>query len=126
MQGGAGLAPKAFAELGPAAETPAYLVLLFGTAALTFLPEWLGPVRPRRQDLQWGAALGLTNAAANLLSVYALTRLPGILVFPVMTAGALLITSGLGLVAWREPVGRWGRTGLVVALGAVILVSLGR
>ncbi len=125
LQGGAGLAPKAFSELGPAGEGYTFLTLLFATAALTFLPEWLGPVRPRRQDLLWGGALGVTNAAANLLSIYVLQRLPGILVFPIMTAGALVLTSALGLVVWREPLGRWGRAGMLVALGAVVLVGLG-
>ncbi len=124
LQGGAGLAPKAFSELAPAGETNLFLSFLFGTAALTFLPEWLGPVRPQRPDLLWGVALGATNAVTNVLSVYVMQRLPGILVFPVLTAGTLLITSGLGLLAWKEPVSAKGRAGMLVALGAVVLVSL--
>ncbi len=125
LQGACSLAPKAFAELAPAGESRLYLTLLFGAAALTFLPEWLGPLRPRRQDVAWGVALGLVNAGTNLLTVYVLEQLPGIIVYPLMTAGTLLITSGLGLLAWREPMGRWGRAGMAVALGAVLLVSLG-
>ena len=124
LQGGAALAPKAFSELAPAGEMNLFLVFLFGTAALTFLPEWLGPVRPQRRDLLWGAALGATNAGCNVLTVYVLQRLPGILVFPVMTAGALLMTSALGLLAWKEPLSVKGRAGMLIALGAVVLVSL--
>ncbi len=125
-QGGAGLAPKAFAELAPVGQTQVFLAILFGSAALSFLPDWLSSLRPRRLELLWGAALGAVNVGDNLLAVYALQRLPGILVFPVVTAGVLLLTGGLGLLAWKEPVGRWGRAGLAVALGAVLLVSLRR
>ncbi len=125
-QGGAGLAPKAFAELAPAGETQVFLAILFGSAALSFLPDWLSSLRPRRLELLWGAALGAVNVGDNLLAVYALQRLPGILVFPVATAGVLLLTGGLGLLAWKESIGRWGRAGLAVALGAVLLVSLRR
>lgn len=125
LQGGASLAPKAFNELCPAGESRAFLALLFATAALTFLPEWLGAARPRRQDLTWGVTLGAVNAASNLLSVYLLSQLPGILVYPVETAGTLLLTAGLGLIVWREPLGRRGRLGMAVALGAAVLVGIG-
>ncbi len=125
-QGVAGLGPKAFAELAPAGETRVFLAILFGSAALSFLPDWLSSLRPRRLELAWGAALGAVNVADNLLTVYVLQRVPGILAFPVLTAGVLLLTGGLGLFVWKEPIGRWGRTGLAVALGAVLLVSLRR
>mgnify|MGYP005843065663 CR=1 FL=1 len=124
LQGLAVTAPKAFAEMAPAAEGRIYLALLFGTAALTFLAHWLGPARPRRRDLLWGVALGATNATSNLLTVHVLQRLPGILVYPVSTAGALLVTSAIGLWVWKEPVGKWGRMGMVVALVTVALVSV--
>ena len=44
LQGLAVTAPKAFIALGTAAEGRIFLALLFGTAGLTFLPDWLGPV----------------------------------------------------------------------------------
>ncbi|MGQ9683005.1 MAG: hypothetical protein ACUVX9_10740 [Anaerolineae bacterium] len=126
LNGLAALAPKAYTELGAPGEAYPFLTCLFGSAALTFAPDWFRPPRASRTDLGYGALLGITNVACNIMAVYLLARLPAVLVMPVNTAGGLFLASLMGFVVWREPLGRWGRTGMALALVAVTLASVGR
>ncbi len=119
------LTNKWFHATGLTAERPAFLGILFGTAALVSLVAW--GVRCRRlgwREMATGVPLGVINFGTSYMIIAALDSLPGAVVFPVTAALGLVFTTGGAAWLWREVPGRLGRAGLAVALAAVVLINL--
>lgn len=119
------LANKWFHATGLTAERPAFLGILFGTAALMSLVVW--GLRCRRvgwREVGSGVPLGIINFGTSYMIIAALDSLPGAVVFPVTAALGLVFTTGGAAWLWREVPGRLGQVGLAVALAAVVLINL--
>jgi drug/metabolite transporter (DMT)-like permease len=92
-----------------------------GLLALLALLPWLGgPVGPA--DLAWGTAAGLAGAAA--LVIFFRTLASGVMsvVAPVTALTAAAVPVLVGLLGGNR-IGPWAAAGIVLALGAVVLVS---
>jgi len=126
INGGAMAVYKWFHSTGLAEQRPAFLLYLFMAATAVLLVVWLG--RGRRlgtADAGWGALLGVTNMLAGLALLAALDRLPGLVVFPVVQVGIMILATLFAALAWREKPGRLGMAGIAVAAVAVALLNLG-
>lgn len=124
------LAAKAFAELHVPEQRPVYVLAVYATAtALSTLAwPWRARFRVSRQDdpgsagshqrawrsLALGVAVGLLNFGQIWLLLPALATVPGVIAFPVASAGGLSLATLGAWVFWREPLG--GRTGAGIAL----------
>jgi drug/metabolite transporter (DMT)-like permease len=92
-----------------------------GLAALLVLLPWLGgPVEPA--DLWWGAASGLAGAAGLVVFFRTLARGVMSVIAPVTAVTAAAVPVLVGLLT-GDRIGTWSAVGIVLALGAVVLVS---
>ncbi len=124
--GGAALAIKGFQMAQLPAERDGYFLVHFGTAMLCAWTAWGLRWRTlRRMDLPFGVALGIFNALVGITLLLALERLPGSVVFPVLSALTLALVTLLATLVWREPLGRLGALGLGLTLVATALIGGG-
>ncbi len=103
-----------------------FLAVLFGTAIIISGAAWLW----RRQgtsmrDILPGALLGLANALGNWGLVTSLGQLPGVLVFPIYSAGGLVCSAVLARLLLRERINQLEAAGIAVAVVALSLANLG-
>lgn len=125
MQGSSLLPPKVLEELGLGQHKWAYLTVLFGTAAAGALWRWVaGRDRVSREGAAIGVGLGLANVAATAFMSVSLAVLPGIIVYPVTSVGPMLIGMSLGIAVWGERPGMRALAGTLLAVPAVLLLSL--
>ena len=120
------LAIRAYGQIGPAHENALFLTVLFGTAFVVTLRNWLrrgGGVAKR--DVLPGVVLGLCNALGNAALVVALQQLPGVVVFPFFSAVGLVFAATIARLVWGERVGRVELIGIAVVVLAVLLMNVG-
>jgi drug/metabolite transporter (DMT)-like permease len=139
--GGCSLATKAFHETGLEAQKPQFLLCLFHTAALVAVAawgwdRWRGGRRDRlaaagpdplpiaSRAIPLGLLLGTINASGNLLLLFALDQLPGMIVFPVSSSLGVVFTLLVAAYLWGERIGTWGRAGMALSVAAVVLLNL--
>ena len=127
--GGSESMAKIFARLGNQNENSAYFFYLFLTAAcLTFLLSRLEkkkngkPLRPR--ELAAGILAGIPNYFSSYFLLKALLSLPAALVYPMFSVGSLLLVMAAGVLFFREKLGRNQLWGLLLILGALVLLNL--
>ena len=105
---------------------PLYVAVFFTVAALSAAVYWRahGERRLRRQELAWGALLGVDNAAAGLLTLYGLDAEMASVLFALVGALTLASVVVFAAVVWREMPGRAGWIGLAAAVAALVLAKL--
>ena len=129
------LAAKAFAELGRPEQRPAYVLACFAVATLFSVAAW--PARGRMQGARsvttrdaWrrSMALGVLVGAVNIGQIWvllpALEQVPGVIAFPVASAGGLALAVLGAWVLWRERLRPRSALGVGLALGAAALANL--
>ena len=101
-----------------------FFAILFGTATIITMAIWLiFERRMTRKDLTYGVALGGFNAVHGFMLVGAMNTLPGMVVWPVVSASALMLSVLVGVKLWDEQLGRSGRIGMALALVAVLCIN---
>ena len=61
---------------------------------------------------------------SNMSLLLALTTLPGAIVFPVSSAGSLLMVTISAIILFKEKVSKLNVTGILLTLIAVILINI--
>lgn len=118
---------KVFRESLPQSEGLPFQAVLFVTAfMITTLLYYLRRDRVSPETLRLGALLGVANLGNYLFLVLALVGLPGAVVYPVIAAGEVGLLALAGLLVWRERIGLKAWLGIALAVGALVLVQLGR
>ena len=118
--GSADAMAKIYEEFGPAALNGQYLFYVFGTAlGLCSVLVALKKERPGRNELLFGALIGVPNFFSSRFLLGALAEIPAVVVYPTFSVATILLVTMTGVAAFKEKltVKQW------VALG-VILVSL--
>lgn len=117
---------KWFQTTGYTGARVVYLATVFAVSAIVCFITWRSTTkRPLRSDeLAWGAFLGVSNAITNFLIFATLDVLPASVMFPVLAAVGLSLTTVFAAVVWREVPGRLGWAGIGVAVVAVVLTNL--
>ncbi len=76
-----------------------------------------------RTGVFFAAPAGIMNAEVNLL-VMVLASVPASFVFPVISAGGIVVTSVLALTVYRDKLSKWQVAGLVVGILSVVFLNL--
>ena len=125
LMGGVGITQKFFIEWGRPEDKGALLTLVFFTAGvMCWGAIGVSRLRLRQSDAMRGFVFGLGNISGNFFTLLALEDVPGVVAFPVLSIGVILLASLSGIVLWKERPGRLGL--LAIALSAVAIVLLAR
>lgn len=120
----ADLSMKLFERLGQSDEKPLFLAILFGCAGIAVLIAMIaGRARFYLSDALWGIALGIPNYFTSWFTVSALSKLPAYVVFPTITAATVMLIAFIGVVFFRERIGRIGFIGIILTLLSIWLVN---
>jgi len=95
--------------------TAASLCCLIALGSRRVWPGW--------GDYPPGLVLGTLNVLINLLLLGALEQLPGAIVFPVSSAGGVLLVTVSSAFLWRERLGRVVLSGVAVSMLALALIN---
>ncbi|MBQ4424530.1 MAG: EamA family transporter [Lachnospiraceae bacterium] len=120
---------KIFSRLGDQREDTRYFFFLFLTAAvLTFILSRAEKKKTGRSlkfgELAAGILVGIPNYFSSFFLLKALLTLPADVVYPVFSVGSILIVMTAGILFFRERLGRRQVYGLVLILGALVLLNL--
>ncbi len=127
--GSADAMAKVFEQLGDRAEDGLYFFWLFLTAAIftALLAVWERRRSGRHilpRELAAGVAVGVPNYFSSYLLLRALEKLPAFLVYPVFSAGTIVLVTLLSALLFREKPGKMQRIGLLFILAALVLLNL--
>lgn len=125
VQGFAVTTTRALKQYGLADHSWSYQALLFGSAAIGSALVWLrtrDPLRPLGLGL--GLVFGTANIAGTALLLVALAKLSGIVVYPVNSVGSMVLGAVLAMSIWGERPGPRAIAGILLAIPAVLLLSL--
>ena len=112
---------------GSSEERRLFFAILFSVALVTTMIAWaIFERRVTRVDLAYGAALGSWNATHGFMLVGAMKTLPGMVVWPAVSAGSLMLSVLGGVMLWDERLGSTARIGIGLALVAVVCINAGR
>jgi drug/metabolite transporter (DMT)-like permease len=118
------LSSKILVQAGLESQNAFFLLTIFTSAALLVSPLAL---RNREyivgRDELFGLCVGIFNVASNRFLLLALTTLPGAIVFPVSSAGSLLLVTISAIVLFKEKVSRVNLVGILLTLAAVVLIN---
>ncbi|NND71665.1 MAG: DMT family transporter [Rhodothermales bacterium] len=104
--------------------------LIFGTAAVVMsfvlsIRKLKGAAIDPRSALAPGAILGLLNLGTIIFLLEALQSLPGTVVFPAVNVSIVVGAALVGTLIWDEELSRAARLGVLVAIGALLLLTIG-
>lgn len=116
---------KFFEELGDPREESWFLLV-------TFLVAWLLSVllmlakkqRPGRWEVLFGILIGVPNYFSTRFFLRALETVPAVVAFPMFSVGAIVLVSLMGVLLFREKLGRRQWFGMALILGALVLLNL--
>ena len=119
------LSSKILVQSGLEAQNNYFFLAIFSSAALLVSPlAWKNRGEINNRDGLFGMGVGVFNVAANRFLLIALTTLPGAIVFPVSSAGSLLMVTISAIILFKEKVSRVNLTGILLTLVAVVLINL--
>ena len=93
--------------------------MICGLAWARNLRPWHGAL-----EIKWGLLLGASNAIINILILATLDVLLASVMFPILAAVGLALTTTFAAVVWREIPGRLGWAGIGLAVLAVVLANM--
>lgn len=125
IAGSSRVAQRAFGHLSTEAHRPTFLFSAFAVAGVASIVLLLG----RRKLLsggEWctGIALGTTNILHTHFLMRSLDRYPGYVVFPVASAGGLILTTFIATQLMGEQTSRQTRVGISMAVIALVLLNV--
>jgi len=125
FSGGSQIAMKSFNELSPASEKPVYLLFLFGTTAVVsvWLLLWKRIV-PSFGDIVYGVLIGSSNILGSGALIFALEKLPGMIVFPISASAGLLFTVVIAVSLLGEKLEKRTVVGMVTTIIALVFINL--
>lgn len=125
LQGGAMSANLLASRLVPPSHFSTYLVLLFGSALTVSAVLWRhNPGQGTSADVRRGALFGALNITTTFVIVSAAAAVSGALFFAGMSMTALLMTTAVAVLWWRERLQAFGWVGLCLAGVALVLMNL--
>jgi drug/metabolite transporter (DMT)-like permease len=120
------LSMKVFARtFGSSVEEPAFLVVVFGVAAvLATAIAVVSGARPivDKRELALGGAIGLINYGSADFIIRAAAAMPAALVFPTLAISVLAATAAMGFIVWGERPSRVNVAGFLLAAAALVLL----
>lgn len=123
--GASRLATKAFNEMCPIDQKPAFLVFLFAVTTVVYTTVCLRQkTRPTLAEAVYGVVIGICNVAASWTFLAALDHVDALIAFPVSGSGGVIFTAVVGVLALGERLDRKSTVGVIITILALILVNL--
>lgn len=120
---------KIFEETGSPSQAPAYFLILFACASV--ITAVLGAMEQSRtkkpvtvKNLASGILVGIPNYFSASLLLGALNYLPALLVYPVCSAGSLVMILLLSRLFFKEELTRRAAAGIVMIIAALVLLNI--
>ena len=119
------LSSKILVQSGYEAQNSYFFLTIFTSAAILVTPLTLrNRKKINRTDPFYGVGVGTFNLLANRSILLALTTIPGAIVFPVSSAGSLLLVTIAALFLFKEKVSKLNLIGILLTLVAVVLINI--
>jgi drug/metabolite transporter (DMT)-like permease len=116
---------KLFQSLRPLAEKPFFLFTIFFFAFLyTIIYVRFNHIAIDKYTGLLGCILGIPNMFSSFFLLSALALLPGIIVYPVVNIGIILLTAFSAALIWNEKLNIQGKWALLFGIIAIILLVL--
>ena len=100
------------------------IILLTGATAGTIGTFFILLSRriPKRPELAMGAVIGFYNSIVLCIVMFALSKVPGTLFYPIMGCSVVLLDNLSAHFFWKERLSRLGGVGVAIAVFAIVLV----
>lgn len=119
------LSSKILVQSGLESQTNFFFLSIFTSAAILVSPlAWKNRDKIRKGDGLYGLGVGIFNVSSNRFLLLALTTLPGAIVFPVSSAGSLLLVTLSAILLFNEKVSKVNLVGILMTLFAVVLINI--
>jgi drug/metabolite transporter (DMT)-like permease len=116
---------KILIQSGLQAENNFFFLAIFASASLLVMPlAYRNREQVRKTDAAYGFGVGVFNLLSNRSLLIALTTLPGAIVFPVSSAGSLLMVTIAAIILFKEKVSRANIVGIILTILAVVLINI--
>lgn len=116
---------KVFQQSRPAVEKSFFLFTIFTSAFVyTAVVVFIRKIKIRVRDFTLGNVLGVPNVFSSFFLIGALNALPGIVVYPVVNIGIILLTTILAIIIWKEKVDKYGTWALIAGIIAIALLNI--
>ena len=117
------LTQEAFRHTAPAEQRPVFLMTAFAVASLPSLLILIVRRRISRTELLFGISMGLANILQSHFILKSLKSFDGFIVFPVVSAGSLMLTTFVTTQVFHEQLTRRRRLGIGIAVAALVLLN---
>ena len=118
-------AMKVFQSWRPVEEEPFFVLFIFSSAFIySSAYIIINKIKVVPHTAYWGLTLGLPNVFSTVFLLGALSILPGILVYPLINVGIIVLTTLLAFLIWKEKLNRWGILALISGILAILFLSL--
>ncbi len=77
-----------------------------------------------KKSCSYASATGVANAGCNILMLLLATALPGVVLYPSVSAGLIVFTFITGLIIYKERFTKWQYIGYVCGIVSVVLLSI--
>jgi drug/metabolite transporter (DMT)-like permease len=119
------LSSKILIQNGYGAQNNYFFLAIFTSASILVSPfAWRNRQKIKRNDAAYGFGVGLFNMMSNMSLLIALTTIPGSIVFPVSSAGSLLMVTISAIILFKEKVSKLNLLGILLTLIAVVLINI--
>ena len=118
------LGTEAFHQTAAPYEKPAFLLAVFGLSAFASVILMLIRRRlPGREELIFGAGIGLANVSQTFVILKALDVYDGFVVFSMVSAGGLVFTALVAVFLMGEKLTRGSCVGIAIAAIALVMLQ---
>lgn len=124
---------KTHQVLLPGKQVMEFLFIGFATAAVASIIPAVIMLLFRKQDLHHlknrnfvliVIATGITTAVGNMIMFILAGRMDGVILFPAVNGGVVILSAIASLLLFKEKLGRKGYMGLAAGMAALIMLSL--
>ncbi|MCR5272552.1 MAG: EamA family transporter [Lachnospiraceae bacterium] len=114
-----------YEKMGVDAFKDHYLLVTFVTAGVCSIIMGLAKrQRPTKADILWGAMIGVPNYLVSRFLLLSLGSMSAIVVYPVYNVAAILLVSVIGVLCFKEKIGKRKGAGLILVLIALIVLNI--
>ncbi|APF16906.1 protein of unknown function DUF6 transmembrane [Caldithrix abyssi DSM 13497] len=116
---------KIFQNWRGVSEKSFFLLVIFGSAFIyTFLIVYVQNIKLDRAAFTLGLALGIPNMFSAFFMINALHALPGVIVYPTVNLGIILLTTLGSYIIWNEKLNSAGLQALLSGSLAILFLNL--
>ena len=125
VEGLASSGSKVFGELAPEALSPNYLFWTF-LSALTICTSVVVKNKEKMglNEFVFGALIGIPNFLGARVTLLALKAIPAVIVYPVRSVGAIMITTLFGIVFFKEKLRKMQWVAMAAIIVALVLLNI--